>query len=97
MTIRAQRRTSAERGGDVKFLTRERPSGTFARQLNLGYGLAADRITAEYADGVLKLTIPVAEEAKPRKVSVQHKAQSQQLNAGDDTVLSGEATSDAEA
>ena len=50
----------------------ERPSGTFARQLTLGYGLALDRISAEYTDGVLTLTIPVAEEAKPRKIEVSH-------------------------
>lgn len=46
--------------------------GTFARQLTLGHGLATDRITAEYTDGVLTLTIPVAETAKPRKVEVRH-------------------------
>lgn len=89
LTVRAERKTRAEVGEDTKWLVRERPSGTFARQLNLGYGLASDRINAEYADGVLVLTIPVAEEAKPRKVSVQHKEKSQ--------VLSAEAETDAEA
>ena len=53
-------------------LYRERAMGTFARQLTLGHGLATDRITAEYTDGVLTLTIPVAETAKPRKVEVRH-------------------------
>ncbi|MHB1065768.1 MAG: Hsp20/alpha crystallin family protein, partial [Georgenia sp.] len=38
----------------------------------LGNGLALDRIEAGYADGVLTLTIPVAEEAKPRKIQVAH-------------------------
>jgi HSP20 family protein len=79
LTIRAARRTSAEAGRDVKFVTRERPSGTFARQIALGQGLAYDKISAEYADGVLKLTIPVAEEAKPRKVAVQHKQPTQSI------------------
>ncbi|MGO1590321.1 MAG: Hsp20/alpha crystallin family protein [Ancrocorticia sp.] len=71
LTVRAER--PAESGEDIKWLSRERPAGTFARQLNLGYGLAADRIEANYADGVLTLTMPVAEEAKPRKISVAHK------------------------
>ena len=71
LTVRAER--PAEEGESVKWLSRERPAGTFARQLTLGYGLAADRIEADYADGVLTLTMPVAEEAKPRKISVAHK------------------------
>lgn len=70
LTIRAQRRTEPE--SQVQWLSHERPSGTFARQLTLGYGIAADRIDAAYADGVLTLTIPVAEEAKPRKIAVSH-------------------------
>ncbi len=71
LTIRAER---PAHNGDVEWLAHERPSGTFARQLTLGYGVALDRITAEYTDGVLTLTIPVAEEAKPRKIQVTHAA-----------------------
>ena len=70
LTIRAERREQAD--GDVQWLSHERPTGTFARQLTLGYGVALDRIAADYSDGVLTLTIPVAEEAKPRKISVSH-------------------------
>lgn len=70
LTIRAERREEAD--GDVQWLSHERPTGTFARQLTLGYGVAPDRIAADYSDGVLTLTIPVAEEAKPRKISVSH-------------------------
>src|SRR5699024_261434 len=70
LTIRAERRSSG--GEDVTWLSHERPTGTFARQLALGTGLALDRIDADYADGVLTLTIPVAEEAKPRKIQVAH-------------------------
>lgn len=70
LTIRAER---ADTGAEsVQWLSHERPTGTFARQLTLGYGVALDRIEATYTDGVLTLTIPVAEEAKPRKISVQH-------------------------
>ena len=68
LTVRAER--SSVSGEDIEWLTRERRNGTFARQLTLGRGLATDRIEAAYEDGVLKLTLPVAEEAKPRKITV---------------------------
>ncbi|GGB76333.1 heat-shock protein Hsp20 [Knoellia flava TL1] len=70
LTVRAQR--TAPEADDAQWLSRERPSGTFARQLSLGRGLALDKIEADYRDGVLSLTIPVAEEAKPRRISVSH-------------------------
>ena len=70
LTIRAERANPAP--AERKWLVRERPTGTFARQLTLGYGVALDKIEATYADGVLSLSIPVAEEAKPRKISVTH-------------------------
>lgn len=70
LTVRAER--SAPETDDAQWLSRERPTGTFARQLSLGRGLALDRIEADYRDGVLTLTIPVAEEAKPRRITVSH-------------------------
>lgn len=70
VTVRAERKPPVE--SEVQWLTRERAAGTFARQLTLGRGLATDRISASYSDGVLTLTIPVAEAAKPRKIEVQH-------------------------
>ncbi|MGO2035578.1 MAG: Hsp20/alpha crystallin family protein [Brevibacterium sp.] len=71
LTVRAQRESEvAEK--DVKWLTRERTVGTYARQLTLGNRVALDRISADYVDGVLTLTIPVAEEARPRKINVSH-------------------------
>ena len=73
LTIRAQRSAASEQG-DAQWLTRERAVGTYARQLTVGRGLALDQISATYTDGVLTLTIPVAEEAKPRKISVMHGA-----------------------
>ncbi|UNX53931.1 Hsp20/alpha crystallin family protein [Georgenia sp. TF02-10] len=70
LTVRAERR--AEVDENAQWLSHERPTGTFARQMTLGNGLATDQIRAAYADGVLTLTIPVAEEAKPRKIEVAH-------------------------
>ena len=48
----------------------ERPSGTFTRQLFLGETLDADDLSADYTAGVLTLSIPVRESAKPRKIEV---------------------------
>ena len=79
MTIRAERRTEVD--DDAQWLSHERPSGTFARQLTLGYGVALDKIDADYADGVLTLRIPVAEEAKPRKISVSHGSSRQTIES----------------
>jgi HSP20 family protein len=49
----------------------ERPRGVFSRQLFLGDNLDTDRIGANYHNGVLRLTIPVAEKAKPRKIEIR--------------------------
>ncbi|MCW2779632.1 MAG: heat shock protein Hsp20 [Marmoricola sp.] len=68
LTVRAER---AVRSGDWERLTSERPYGLFSRQLVLGDNLDLDAIDAKYADGVLRLTVPVAERAKPRKIEVQ--------------------------
>ena len=50
----------------------ERAQGEFSRQLFLGEGLDRDHLNASYENGVLTLTIPVAEEAKPRKIEITH-------------------------
>ena len=68
LTVHAERRW--ELTEDLEVLASERPQGTFTRSMFLGDGLDADRIDAQYVDGVLTLTIPVAETAKPRKISV---------------------------
>jgi HSP20 family protein len=54
----------------MDWLTQERPAGSFMRQLSLGDGIDADSITATYENGVLSVTIPVSEKAKPRKIEV---------------------------
>ena len=67
LTVRAER-PERQRSGDQ--LAAERPRGIFSRQLILGDNLDLERINAGYADGVLRLTIPVAERAKPRKINI---------------------------
>ena len=49
----------------------DRAQGRFQRQVHLGDGLDAEAIEADYHDGVLTLRIPVAEKAKPRKITVR--------------------------
>ena len=68
LTVSAERRSGRREGDQV--LAAERRYGTFSRQLFLGDTLDAARVTASYDAGVLTLTVPVAELAKPRKVTV---------------------------
>jgi len=68
LTISAERRPAAPR--DAVYLANERPAGAYSRQLVLGDGLDVDAIDADYRDGVLTLTIPVAEQAKPRRIEI---------------------------
>jgi len=68
LTVRAER---PARNGDWELLASERPRGLFSRQLVLGDNLDLDRVEANYDAGVLRLTIPVAEKAKPRKIEIK--------------------------
>jgi HSP20 family protein len=67
LTVRAER---VGRNGDWEMLASERPRGVFSRQLVLGDNLDLEQIEAHYEAGVLRLSIPVAERAKPRKIEV---------------------------
>ena len=68
LTVRAER---VPRNGDWEMLASERPRGVFSRQLVLGDNLDLDRIEASYDGGVLRLLVPVAERAKPRKIEIE--------------------------
>jgi HSP20 family protein len=69
LTVKAERRPAALDEG-VEMQVAERPLGVFSRQLFLGDTLDADRISASYENGVLTLRIPVAAQAKPRKIAI---------------------------
>src|SRR5687767_8786704 len=69
LTVRAERSASVREGEEV--LVAERPQGSFTRQLALGDGLDTEGVTADCDNGVLRLTIPVAPAAKPRKVEIK--------------------------
>ncbi|GAA1932834.1 HSP20 family small heat-shock protein [Nocardioides hwasunensis] len=73
LTVRAER---VARNGDWEALAAERPRGAFSRQLILGDNLDLDRIEASYTDGVLRLEVPVAERAKPRKIQIARESDS---------------------
>ncbi|HET6653205.1 MAG TPA: HSP20 family small heat-shock protein [Nocardioides sp.] len=75
LTIKAERPAS---NGDWEMLAAERPTGLFSRQLVLGDNLDLDHVKADYDAGVLKLTIPVAEAAKPRKIEISTASSSEQ-------------------
>jgi HSP20 family protein len=70
VTIRAERPDVDE---NVEMLAAERPRGVFSRQLVLGENLDTENIQASYDSGVLTLRIPVAEQAKPRKIAITSK------------------------
>lgn len=79
LTIRAER--SLTTGEGVKWITREREAVSFLRQLNLGQGIDTENITADYSNGVLSVTIPVSEQAKPRKIEVKSGAGAKTITA----------------
>lgn len=68
LTIRAQRSERSEEG--VQWIASERFTGTYQRQVALGEDVDAERISATYANGVLTVTLPVAERAKPRRIDI---------------------------
>jgi HSP20 family protein len=75
VTVKAERPT---RASDAELIAAERPRGVFSRQLVLGDNLDTQRIEAGYDAGVLSLKIPVAEQAKPRKISVSSRTDERQ-------------------
>lgn len=72
LTVRAERPDVDQ---NREMVTAERPRGVFSRQLFIGENLDAENIAASYQDGVLRLTIPVAEKAKPRRIEINHSGQ----------------------
>ncbi len=68
LTVTANR--SWEPGEDVQVLAGERAQGTFSRTISLGDNLDAGKLEADYDEGVLHITIPMVERAKPRKIEV---------------------------
>jgi HSP20 family protein len=74
LTVHAER---SGPGRELELVASERPRGVFSRQLILGDNLDTDNVAAHYEGGVLSLKIPVAEQAKPRKVLVSNASDDQ--------------------
>ena len=69
LTIKAER--TARSGDGVQWIASERFSGSYLRQLSLGEGVDSENISASYENGVLTVSIPVADKAKPRRIPVE--------------------------
>jgi len=81
LTVKAERRPMVA-GDNVELEVAERPLGVFSRQLFLGEALDVERVSASYDAGVLTLRIPVAEQAKPRKIEISAtEGEKKQINA----------------
>jgi HSP20 family protein len=78
LTVKAERRPAAE--ANTEFLVAERPTGVFTRQLFLGENLDTERIEASYEAGVLTVRMPIADEAKPRKIAISGGDAPRQIN-----------------
>ncbi|MFI5840032.1 Hsp20/alpha crystallin family protein [Catenuloplanes sp. NPDC051500] len=85
LIIRAER--SPRTDADVQWVRRERATGTFERRLQLGDGLDLDRIAATWQDGVLTLTVPVAEAAKPRRIAINSGGHDAPVIEGEKTAI----------
>lgn len=68
LTVKAQRSERTEH--DVQWLASERFTGGYMRQLSLGDGIDSEHIAATYQNGVLTVTLPVVEKAKPRRIEI---------------------------
>ena len=80
LSVVAERSWRPVEGDDV--VASERVHGSFRRQLMLGDGLDPERLHASYEQGVLTITIPVAERAKPRKIAIGRGSEQQSLKNG---------------
>lgn len=86
LTIRAERSTAteSERG---EWLVRERANARTERRIALGQEIEADKISATYHDGVLTVTVPIAESARPRRIAVEAGSGSGQPALGTHTTV----------
>ena len=80
LTLSAQRSAPSDEG--VQWLASERFSGTYRRQVTLGDSIDSAGISARYDNGVLTVTIPVAEKAKPRRIEVESIKHQQAIETG---------------
>lgn len=68
LTVAGERKNGIE---GVSWHRRERGTGRFLRTVDLPADVDADKVKADYRDGILKVTLPKAEAARPKRVSIQ--------------------------
>lgn len=71
LTISGETKSETEEKEEGRVIRQERRYGRYVRSLRLGTLIDAKKVKAAYKDGVLELTLPKAEEVKPRKVAVE--------------------------
>jgi len=69
LTIRGESKAGAQQKGQ-NWLVRERRSGSFQRSVSLGTPINADKASAQFEQGVLTLTLPKSEQARPKQIKV---------------------------
>jgi HSP20 family protein len=79
LTVKAERPAPTVDG--AQWIAGERFTGTYLRQLSVGDGIDVDRISADYDNGVLTVTLPVAEKVRPRKIQIAAPARQAQVTA----------------
>jgi len=82
LAIKAERKEETETA-DETYLLRERSYGTFYRAIRLPETINADKITSNYDNGVLTVTLPIAEEKKPKQIKVKPGSGAKQIESGE--------------
>jgi len=96
LTIQAERTPPYRDSQQV--IVAERSQGSFARLLSLGEGVDSQNLTADYADGVLHVTIPASPRSQPRRVEITHATGASRTisrSTGEQRVASAGSTGDA--
>jgi HSP20 family protein len=93
LTIRADR--MPHYGESEQVIAAERPQGSFTRQLSLGEGVDSENLTAEYADGVLHVTIPASPKTQPQRVEITRAGGGRRIVSGSDVKPDDSPTGDA--
>ncbi|MEV1281686.1 Hsp20/alpha crystallin family protein [Modestobacter sp. NPDC049651] len=88
LTVSAERSVPEIEG--AQWAVAERPFGSYTRQLLLGRNLDTDRLEASYHDGVLTVSIPVAEKAKARKITVTRADTPAAVESGEHRTIEGD-------
>lgn len=70
LTLSGERKTE-DTTESQSYFHRERTYGQFRRSFQMGKDVQADKISAVYKDGILTVTLPKAEEVKPREIEVE--------------------------